>query len=164
MKKKILNPITLFITGGFLGILSKCLDNSTNSIGMILGNIFSELSIWILLGVIITINSETKKKAMINIFTFCIGMLITYYITAEITNSFYSKIFIKGWTIFALFSPLFAYFTWMTKEKGILSKIMSLGIITVTIITNIIIFNGPRIYDILIILILIHILFIKNKS
>ena len=59
---------------------------------------------------------------MINIFPFCIGMLISYYVTAELTNAVYSWNFIKGWTIFSCLSPLFAYFTWKTKEEGLFAE------------------------------------------
>ncbi len=164
MKKYILNPISMFIIGGILGVLSKYLDiyDYVQHYGFTFGEMFSELSIWILFGVLISIYSDTKKKAMINILPFCLGMLLTYYITAELTHSVYGWTFIKGWLCFSLFSPVMAYFTWMTKEKGILPKIISFGIIIVTLVSDIIIFGGPRWYDFVIIIILIYLLFIKD--
>lgn len=156
--KKILNPFMMFIIGLILGVISRLLDIYTQN----LGNIFSELAIWILFGVLISINSETKKKAMINIFPFCIGMLLTYYFVAFITNGVYSKDYIIGWTIFALFSPMMAYFTWKTKEDGILPKLISIGIVLVSILSSIILFDRLRIYDYIIDLILIYVLFFKK--
>ena len=88
--KKILNPFMMFIIGLILGVISRLLDIYTQN----LGNIFSELAIWILFGVLISINSETKKKAMLNIFPFCIGMLLTYYFVAFIIKGVYSKDYI----------------------------------------------------------------------
>lgn len=137
MQKKILNPISMFLIGLLLGIISRLLDIYTQN----LGNIFSQMAIWILLGVLISIYSDSKKKAMINIFPFCIGMLITYYFVAFITKGVYSNAFIIGWTIFAFCSPIFACFTWMTKGKGIFSKIISIGIIMVSILSSIILFD-----------------------
>ena len=61
------------------------------------------MTIWILFGFLILIYSSSKKKAMLNILIFCIGMLITYYFVAFITRGIYSNIFIIGWTIFAFF-------------------------------------------------------------
>ena len=113
MKKVILNPIGMFVSGLILGIISRLLDIYTDN----LGNIFSQMAIWILFGVLISIYSSSKKKAMLNIFPFCIGMLITYYFVAFITKGVYSNVFIIGWTIFAFCSPIMAYFTWMTKSK-----------------------------------------------
>lgn len=157
-KKVILNPISMFILGLLLGIISRLLDIYTSN----LGNIFSEMAIWILFGVIISIYSSSKKKAMINIFPFCIGMLITYYFVAYITKGVYSINFIIGWTIFALFSPIFAYFTWISKEKGVFSKIISIGIILVSILSSIILFDRLRIYDFIIDGLLIYYLFFKK--
>ena len=157
MKNKILNPIIIFIIGLMLGIVSKLFDIYTE----ILGNIFSEFAVWILFGTLISIYSDNKKKAMINVFLFCIGMLITYYLTAHITHSVYGWTFIKGWTLFACVSPVFAYFTWMTKEKGFLPIIIRLGIIGVSIFSSLFLFTFD-IFDLIINLILIYFLFFKK--
>lgn len=126
--------------------------------GFSLSDIFSQLGMWILIGVVISLFSKNRKYTMINVFLFSIGMLITYYITAELTNSIYGWKFIKGWTLFACLSPIFAYLVTLTKEKGILSFIIKIGILLVYIITNMIFFGGPRIYDIVFILMLIYLL------
>ena len=156
--KKLLNPLCMFILGLVLGAISRLLDIYTTN----LGNIFSQMAIWILFGVLISIYSSSKKNAMINIFPFCIGMLITYYFVAFISNGVYSDIFIIGWTIFALCSPIFAYFTWMTKEKGIFPKIISICIVLVSLLSSIILFDRLRIYDFIINGIIIYYLFIKK--
>lgn len=158
--KKILNPISMFIIGLILGVASRLLDIYTQN----LGNIFSQMAIWILFGVIISINSETKKKAMLNIFPFCIGMLITHYFVAIVSKGVYSYVFIIGWTIFALCSPIMAYFVWMSKEEGIFPKIISVGIVAVSILSSVIFFDRLRIYDYIIDAILIYILFFKKSK
>ena len=144
--------------GFALGVISRLLDIYTQN----LGNIFSQMSIWILFGVLISIYSSSKKKAMLNIVTFCIGMLITYYLVAFITNGVYSNIIILGWTIFALCSPILAYFTWITKEKGVLPKIISIGIILVSFLSSAVLFDRVRIYDLIINAILFYIFFFKK--
>ena len=63
MRNKILNPVSMFIVGLLLGIVSRLLDIYTTN----LGEILSQMAIWILFGVLISIYSKTKKKAMINI-------------------------------------------------------------------------------------------------
>ena len=75
------------------------------------------MEIWILFGVLISIYSKTKRKAMLNVL-FCIGMLITYYFV----NGVYSSTYIIGWSIFALCLPVMAYFAWMSKKKDCLLK------------------------------------------
>ena len=164
IKNYILHPISMFIIGLLTGIIIKLIDIHfrVQHFGFSLSDVFSELGIWILIGVIISLFSKNKKYAMLNIFLFSIGMLITYYIIAEVTNSIYGWTFIKGWSVFACFSPLLAYLVTLTKEKGLLSLIIKIGIILVYLTTDIIIFGGPRIYDIVFILILIYLLFIKK--
>ncbi len=127
-----------------------------------LGQAFSEMTVWILLGVLIAIYSETKKKAMLNVFLFCIGMLIAYYATAIITHSIYGKIFIKFWVFFSCLSPIFAYFTWMSKEKGIVPNILRAGIVFLCILSGFL-FQGFEIHDIIINIILIYHLYIKKN-
>ncbi len=152
-----MNPIIIFIIGAVLGIVSKLFDIYTE----VLGNIFSEFAIWILLGTLISIYIDTKKKAMINVFLFCIVMLITYYLTAHITNAVYGWTFIKGWTIFAFISPIFAYVTWMTKEKGIFPIIIRFGILGVSIFCSLFLFT-VNLFDLIINSILIYFLFFKT--
>ena len=156
--KSIIDLILLFIFGAVLGVVSKLLDIHTSN----LGDIFSQMSIWILLGTLIAIFSKTKGKAALNVFVFCIGMLITYYITAELTNSVYGMTFIYGWAAFSVCSPVFAILTWMTKEKGVLGKIISFGILVVTLTVSMVVFDGPRVYDIVIMLVLAYFLFIHK--
>lgn len=157
-KNSLLVPITMFLLGAVLGIASKMLDIHTQN----LGNIFSQMSVWILLGTLIAIFSRTKGKAALNVFVFCIGMLITYYITAELTNSVYGMTFIYGWAAFSICSPVFAVLTWMTKEKGVLGKIISFGVLLVTLTVSVVIFDGPRVYDIVIMLVLAYFLFVHK--
>lgn len=158
MKSKLVSPIPMLLLGMALGIIAKLLDIHTSN----LGNIFSQMSIWVLLGTLIAIFSKTKGKAALNVFVFCIGMLITYYITAELTNSVYSMTFICGWAAFSVCSPVFAILTWMTKEKGVLGKIISFGILVVTLAVSMVVFDGPRVYDIVIMLVLAYFLLIHK--
>ena len=158
MKKIVLNPISMFFIGLILGVVSRLFDIYTQN----LGNIFSQMAIWILFGVLISIYSSSKARAMLNIFPFCIGMLITYYFVAFITKGIYSSVFIIGWTVFALLSPIMAYFTWYAKEKGVFPKIISVGIIVISLLSSKILFDRIRFYDIIISVIMIYFLFIKK--
>ena len=160
-RNKIFNPLIMVILGAVLGYLAKYFDLNyyIHRYDISLGDIFSEMSIWILFGVIISIFSTTKKRAMINILTFSLSMLASYYLTAHFTHAIYGWAFIKGWTAFALISPIFAYFTWLSKEQGAFPIFLRLGIILTTIIVDIVLFGGPKIYDIVIIMVLIYLLF-----
>ena len=160
MKKVILNPAGMLVSGLMLGILSRLLDIYTTN----LGNVFSQLAIWILFGVLISVYSSTKRTAMCNILPFCIGMVLTYYGTAIMTDGVYSKTYLVGWTLFALCSPMFAYFTWISKGRGIFPQMIRVGILLVSVLSSVILFDGFRIYDWIIDGVLIYFLYFKRME
>ena len=71
ISKYLLNPAGMFFAGLLLGIVSRIFDICTEN----LGNIFSQMAIWILFGVLISIYSTSKVRAMANVLLFCVGML-----------------------------------------------------------------------------------------
>ena len=158
MLRKTLSPPAMLAAGLILGAASRLLDIYTTN----LGNIFSQLAVWILLGVLISIYSDTKLKAALNILPFCLGMLVTYYAAAFLTRGVYSPVFITGWTVFALCSPIFAYFTWMAKEPGLFPKIIGAGIVAASVLSSLVLFDGFRVYDAAITILLVYFLFIKD--
>ena len=158
MTRRILNPFTMLCFGLAIGVAARLLDIFTTN----LGEIFSQMAVWILMGTLISIHSRTAKQAMVNVLAFCLGMLLTYYVVAALSHGVYSMEFIIGWTVFALCSPVMAYLAWLTKERGLFPKIVRVGIIAVSILSSIALFDRPRIYDLLIDGILVYFLFFKK--
>lgn len=70
MRKRLLNPFAMFIIGLCAGILSRLLDIYTQN----LGEIFSQMAVWILFGTLISIYSETPKRAAGNTLS-CLGQM-----------------------------------------------------------------------------------------
>lgn len=109
----------MLVCGLLLGTAARLFDIYTQN----LGDIFSQMAVWVLLGTLIAIYSPTRVRAMINILPFCLGMLATYYITATLTKNltiwYINWNVIKYWTVFAFLSPFAALIVWQTKEKGI---------------------------------------------
>lgn len=158
MSWKMGQSLVYLMLGLLLGVLIRCLDIYTQN----LGNIFSQVSVWILLGTLISIYSPTPSQAMRNIFPFCCGMLITYYAMAIWTHGVYSKNMIIGWSVVALCSPIFAYLTWFSKEKPIFFKLIGFGIVLVSVLSSVVLFDRLRVYDYLIDGLLIYFLFFKK--
>lgn len=148
----------MFLLGLILGIVSRLLDVYTQN----LGNMFSQMAIWILLGVLISIYSETRKKAALNVLPFCLAMLLSYYLAAILTDGVYGSSFIIGWTAFALCSPVLAYFAWMTKEKGAFPRLIGVGIVLVSLLSSVVLFGRLRVYDIMINAALVYFLFFRK--
>lgn len=158
MRKRLLNPLTMLILGLCAGIFSRLLDIYTQN----LGEIFSQMAVWILLGTLISIYSSTPKRAAANTLSFCLGMLIGYYAVAALTHGVYGRSFIIGWTAFALCSPVLAYLTWMTRQRGIFPQIIRIGIVAVSVLSSVLLFDGFRIYDLLIDGCLVYFLFFAD--
>ena len=157
-RSKLLNPVSMLCVGLLLGIVSRLFDIYCP----LLGEIFSQMSVWILLGTLIAGYSPTKKAAMLNIFPFCLGMLLTYYAMAILTHGAYGRSFIIGWTVFAFFSPIMAYFAWMVKQRGLFPKIIGTGIVLVSILSSVLLFDRLRIYDLVIDGLLVYFIFFKR--
>lgn len=129
--------------GLLTGAVIKMLDIHTTN----LGNIFSQLSVWILICSAVAVYSSTAKRAAVNVLLFCEGMLATYYLTAELTGSHYSLTFVYGWAAFSLCAPVFAFFTWYAKGKGCVSRLLTVGVIGVMLFAAAALFDGIRFSD-----------------
>lgn len=152
---RLLNPATALAAGLLLGVVSRLLDLYTQN----LGNIFSQLAIWILLGTLIALYSPTRRQAMVNILPFCLGMLASYYAAAVLTHGVYSHTIIAGWTLFALCSPILAALAWTAKCPGLFPKLIGTGIVLASAASSILLFDRLRFYDLIIDALLVYFLF-----
>lgn len=159
-RRKLLSIPGMALCGLILGVVSRLLDIYTQN----LGNIFSQMAIWILLGTVISIYSPSGRRAMGNVLALCLGMLLTYYATAALTKGVYSTVFIAGWTIFALSTPPFAYLAWLTRRGGALSCLISAGIILASFLSSALLFDRVRIYDVVINGALAYFLFFRRRK
>lgn len=141
--KTAVHTAALFFCGLLTGIAIKLLDLHNPY----LGDIFSQLSVWIFLGTVIAVYGSSPKRASVNVFFFCVGMLITYYLTAEFTSSVYSWTFIYGWTFFSCCSPVFAFLTWYAKGKGWFAKLIAVGIVICMLAAAVLLFDKIRAAD-----------------
>ena len=145
LRQAIFHTLLNACLGLFSGATSKLLDIYTSN----LGNIFSQMSVWIFLCTVISVACSSPLRASVNVFLFCIGMLTAYYITAELTSSIYSMSFVYGWALFSLFTPVFSFFAWYSKGNKPISKMICVGIILVIPIAAVIFFDRIRIADII---------------
>ena len=156
----ILNPATLFVLGLMAGIGCRMLDLNPNTRTM--GIIFSQVNIWVLLCVLISIYSPSPVKAMGNVFPFCINMLVAYYLYDSFTGTYTSLRAYLWWSGLAVITPLLGYASWYAKEVGAVPRILRWGIVITSIVANIIMFKDFAYYDIIITAILAYFLFCQK--
>lgn len=96
MKKQIIKIIFLIIIGAVIGVLSKWGDviagmNFLHYFGLI----SSGIVLWLVIGILLLVKSETRKEFNILYFSFMTSMLISYYLfSALIVKYIYIKIII----------------------------------------------------------------------
>ena len=143
LNRAVIYSMGIMACGLITGVGVKLMDIYTAH----LGNIFSQMSVWIFLCSVLAVYSSTPRRAAVNVFLFCAGMLLTYYLTAEGMHSPYSMTFVYGWSVFSLFSPLLAFFTWYAKGKGAVSRLLTAGIVVVLLVLAVLLFDRIRISD-----------------
>lgn len=127
------------------GAAIKVLDVSTSNAA----NVFSQLTVWVLVCTAIAVLSESPRHASLNVFLFCAGMLSTYYLAAEALGAPYSLAFAMGWLALSLLSPLFAHLVWAARAPGTLSRLVGAGVVAAALAATVILFDRIRAWDVI---------------
>ena len=136
-KRQIAITLGVILLGFLLGILQKWIDGTGGSnLPLILqkldiGNYFGRLAIWILLGTMISMYSESPLRAAINTFFFFLSMLAGYYLYCNYILGFLPRSYMMMWIVIALASFFVAYICWYAKGKGFVAITISSVIIGV---------------------------------
>ena len=127
----------IILLGFLLGVFQKWIDGTGgSSLPLILqqldiGNYFGRLAIWILLGTIISMYSESPMRAAINTFFFFISMLAGYYIYCNYVLGFLPRTYMMMWIVITFVSFFMAYICWYAKGEGFIAIFISSMIIGV---------------------------------
>ena len=137
LNRQIAITLGIVFSGFLLGVLQKWIDGTgASTLPMILqqldiGNYFGRLAIWILLGTIISMYSESPLRAAINTFFFFISMLAGYYLYCNYILGFLPRTYMMMWIVIAFASIFMAYICWYAKGEGFIAIFISSMIIGV---------------------------------
>ena len=134
-KRQTAITLGVILLGFLLGVLQKWIDGTGSSIlpailqQLDIGNYFGRLAIWILLGTIISVYSESPLRAAINTFFFFLSMLAGYYLYCNYILGFLPRTYMMMWMVIAFGSFFMAYICWYAKGNGTIAIIISSVII-----------------------------------
>ncbi len=120
IKQEALISIGIMIFGTIFGIVAKATDSTT-----LIGDIGTDLCIWILLGTLIAAYSHHPITAGINTMLFFLALLAGYYIYSKFELVFFPFSYFSGWLIIALASFPSGFFVWLSKSEGLLGAIIT---------------------------------------
>lgn len=119
-KKELIFSVCIIVLGLLLGTIAKMTDSIS-----VIGDIGTELGIWIFLATLIAVYSRYPTAAAVNVLLFFLSMLCSYYIYGQLVLGFFPRAYFIGWLIIALFSPFAGSFVWFSKGSGIVSILVA---------------------------------------
>ena len=109
---KIVVSVALLLLGVGIGVFQK----------------YGRFAIWIFLGTVISIYSESPFRAGLNTFLFFIGMVSAYYIYCKFVLGFLPASYMLIWICVSFASAVLAFVCWYARGEGIVALTIS-GII-----------------------------------
>ena len=131
---KIVVSVALLLLGVGIGVFQKYLDGiAVNELpgffqSLDITNFFGSFAIWIFLGTVISIYSESPFRAGLNTFLFFIGMVSAYYIYCKFVLGFLPASYMLIWICVSFASAVLAFVCWYARGEGIVALTIS-GII-----------------------------------
>ena len=117
-KHEILFTLLVIALGLLFGLIAKATDSIS-----IIGDIGTDLGVWVFTVSIIAAFSSRPISAIINTPAFLLAMLTSYYIYGQLILGFFPKSYFLGWLVMALISPTGGVTVWLSRGTGIFANI-----------------------------------------
>ena len=141
---RLLHLLAMALAGGAVGVLAKWADFSSVQL---LGDVFSELPIWIVLGLLIARLSGSPGRAAACALVFFLAMIPAYYLAAEWMDGVWGMSYVYGWTVVACLSPFAAFAAWYAFGRGWLPNLLSGMVVAVAALADVAVFRRLNFRD-----------------
>lgn len=133
--RQIRGTLIIMLFGFLLGVVQKRIDGNANIPSFLqsldIANYFGRLSIWILLGTVLSVYAETPLRAGINTSLFFLSMIAGYYLYCHYVLGFLPKQYMMMWVAISFASFFLAQLCWYAKGRGPIAVLLSGGILGV---------------------------------
>lgn len=109
------------VVGGDVSFIEMLASNIIS----IVGNIGTELGIWVFVATLVAAHSRYPLSAAINVPLFFLSMLVSYYIYGSVVLGFFPKAYFLGWLAVTLLTPIAGFCMWFSKAKGIWGSVLT---------------------------------------
>ncbi|HRX59544.1 MAG TPA: hypothetical protein P5075_12310 [Eubacteriales bacterium] len=114
IKREIYISLTVLLLGIITGVAAKATDSNS-----LIGQIGTDLSVWVLLATLIAAYSHHPINAAINTTVFFIALLAGYYVYGQLVLGFFPASYFWKWLITAFVSSVCGFVVWFSKSEGI---------------------------------------------
>lgn len=142
--RRLLCLLLLLLAGAAAGLLAKWADFSSVQL---LGDVFSELPIWILLGLLIARLSGSPGRAAACALVFFLAMIPAYYLAAEWMDGVWGMSYVYGWTMVACLSPFAAWLAWYAFGRGWLPNVLSVLVVAAALLADPVVLRSLNLRD-----------------
>ncbi len=125
-KADIFYSLCIIVLGAGLGYISKRMDSIS-----IIGQITTELGIWVFAAAIVAAYSRKPIYAAANVVLFFLAMLGAYYAYGKIALGFFPKAYFMGWLAASFASGLYGFVVWFSKGKDIIAILASAAVVSI---------------------------------
>lgn len=120
IKVDLLTSIVVVLVGAIIGFVAKATDSVS-----VIGDIGTELGVWIFFASIIAAYSRYPYTAAVNVMLFFLSSLAVYYLYGNFVLGFFPRAYFMGWLIIALLSPIAGFVVWFAKGAGVIGAIVT---------------------------------------
>ena len=147
------DTLIIMLFGFLLGVVQKRIDGNVNLPSFLqsldIANYFGRLSVWILLGTILSVYAETPLRAGINTSLFFLSMIAGYYLYCHCVLGFLPKQYMMIWMAISVATFFLAQLCWYANGQGPVALLLSGGILGVLFAQAFHITQGFYVYHLL---------------
>ena len=118
IKRETLYTLAAIVSGLLFGYIAKAMDSIS-----IIGDIGTDLGVWVFVVSMIAAFSSRPLFAMINTPAFLLSMLASYYIYGQVVLGFFPRAYFMGWLIMAFISPIGGLIVWFARGEKLISSV-----------------------------------------